>query len=379
MKLGPKMGRAYDRARVATHRRAPTLVAGHTASFIELPQGRIRYITAGWSPGGAGERPATKAAIGGPEPIICQRPVVVLAPDPPNGLEHLGPLIDAVAEHHPVLAFEPPGFGWSKPSPDFDGSLIASARLVHDLFDRLGVESAIVAFPCLMGFVAIEAAARDPVRIRACMLSQTPSWEAAQRWVDRVDRGGRLRRPVTGQLALHAAEGRIIDHWYAVAEPDDARRESYLDIARRRRKNGAMFGLASALQGIFSSPGPFVGMHLHPTTVVLWGVEDRTYPEQDADSILLDLPGATVIPLEDAGHFPELTHPEIFLRAIDGIVRELGLRPSGVDARRAQPESLPAAERDAGPARSHIHAADQGFAIDLVPRPERPEHDDRAE
>lgn len=295
-------GLAYDRRRSRASGDPPPLPDGTETPMTKTSAGDVRTLVV-------------------PKPDAPRRagnPTVVIVPDPPHGIEHVMPLVERLRADHQVLVFEAPGFGWSTAADDFDWSVPALARCFGDVLDAHDVRHAILVAPCIVGFPALRAAAHDPVRIRGVLLEQTPDWSGARAWLDRVDARGMLRRPVIGQWVVAAAERKIVHGWYRTAEPDEAQRVRYEGLADRRQDAGGVFCLASALQAL-EGPDPLHVLPHTPPTVVLWGLDDRSYPEHEVDRVLARWPDAAVIPLEDAGHFPGLSHPDVFVEAIRGL------------------------------------------------------------
>src|SRR6185369_3517251 len=80
-------------------------------------------------------------------------PTNVLAPDPPNVIEHLAAVAEALAVRHRVVCLELPGFGFSVAPTDFDFSVAANSRLIGALLDELDLGPYALALPCLAGAI----------------------------------------------------------------------------------------------------------------------------------------------------------------------------------------------------------------------------------
>lgn len=57
---------------------------------------------------------------------------------PPNTIEHLQPLIDDLVRDHRVVAFDLPGFGFSRAKPGYRFSIDPGAETIIELLEHLG-------------------------------------------------------------------------------------------------------------------------------------------------------------------------------------------------------------------------------------------------
>jgi pimeloyl-ACP methyl ester carboxylesterase len=239
-------------------------------------------------------------------------PTIVLAPDPPNVIEHLGDLVEVLSAHHGVVCVELPGFGFSA-GPDI--SLAGQAEILGALLDKLGLAPYALALPCGAGLVSAMVAASRPAQISHVIGVQSPGLVGMQQWAQRVDRRRLLRRDGIGQALVLTTRRRVARAWYDVAVANPARRTSFIDQANRAFDAGATFPLASALQAIehASAPPPIV-----QPTLLVWGARDPTHRTTSRDELR---PGAPVVTLDNAGHFPELEDVAGFCAAVVGFLR----------------------------------------------------------
>jgi pimeloyl-ACP methyl ester carboxylesterase len=247
-------------------------------------------------------------------------PTIVLAPDPPNVIEHLRELADTLSDHHRVVCVEMPGFGFSTAPAGFDFSVDQNTRILAELLEVLGYAPYALALPCLAGLVGATVAARHSGLVSHFIGVQTPGLEGARRWVRRVDRRGVLRRDGLGQAVVLATRRRLVEAWFDVALADASRRGVFVTETLAAYAEGATYPLASALQGVwrmktFTSP-------TQPMLLV-WGGSDRTHRGTSRDELRR---GASVVTLESAGHFPDLEDVPGFSSAVTTFLRET--RPS---------------------------------------------------
>jgi pimeloyl-ACP methyl ester carboxylesterase len=244
----------------------------------------------------------------------------VLTPDPPNVLEHHETALGSIAQRGRAVGLELPGFGHSRPSPSFRFSVDENADVILEALEKLEIERAVLVFSCIAGLIALEAARRAPERIAAVVLAQTPSFDDALAWSERVDFGGLIGTPVVGQLLVRALRKPLARSWYQAALPKGANVEPYLRPALEAYSQGADYCLASALQAIRRS---LPAKDPIPVPVLeIWGDADRTHRPSDPSGALALAPRHKLVIFEGAGHFPDLEQPERFEKEVFDFIRD---------------------------------------------------------
>lgn len=238
-------------------------------------------------------------------------PTIVLAPDPPNVIEHLAPLVAALAPRHRVLCLELPGFGFSTAT----GTAIAErAAIVGALLVELGLAPYALALPCGAGLISAELATTHAALVSHVIGVQSPGLAGLRQWAQRIDRRNILRRDGIGQAIVLATRRRTARSWYDVAVADPASRAGFVATANHAFDRGATFPLASALQA-------FARAHATPPiiqpTLLVWGARDPTHRKTLRDELC---PGAQVVTLSSAGHFPELEDVAGFCAAVTAFI-----------------------------------------------------------
>lgn len=253
---------------------------------VEIPQGKVRLRDTG----GAG-------------------PVLVLAVDPPNILEQYGPLLVALKPRLRVVAFEPVGFGHSKPARPARLDPDAQAEAVIALLDKLALRDVALALPCVGFFVALRVAQRRPDLVARLVALQAPAWDDALRWIQRVDRRGVLRAPLVGPAVGYVRAPEIARKWYEAALPTRESGAAFGRLAVESFDHGARFPLSQAFRALErAAPPPATDL----PTLAVWGARDRTHARSDPAGLRAHAPRAEVHVFEDAGHFPELEQPRRF-------------------------------------------------------------------
>ena len=269
-------------------------------------------------PPAEGRGPYSFVKAGGAALRVCEQGAgslaLVLAPDPPNVLEHHQATLSSLAGRVRTIGIELPGFGHSRPASSFRFSIEENVDVLLEALHRMGVQRAVLMFPCLAGLIALEAARRAPDRVAGVVLSQTPSFEDALAWAARVDFRGLIGTPIVGQLLVRALRQPLAKSWYRAALPKGADATPYLDRALHAYAHGADYSLASALQAIRRGAVPVDPVEV--PVLSIWGGADRTHRPTDPGQALALAPRSRLVVFEDAAHFPDLERPERFEREV---------------------------------------------------------------
>jgi len=218
------------------------------------------------------------------------------------------PLIDALAEHHLVLAPDLPGHGLSDAPRDAAAyAWPALTRHLARLLDALDAPHAHVLGFSLGGRVALQLAARRPERVRTvCTIGSRCVWS------DLTERHARR----TKDAALAAR----IETEGMRAFVSDERHGADDDALAAAAPRAGTHGLALALRGLGAADQPDVGAALAVSAVpllLLAGANDLG-PLAAAQALAAELPAARAVAIAGAGHRAHLerTH-EVARLALD--------------------------------------------------------------
>lgn len=245
-------------------------------------------------------------------------PVVLMAPDGPNVIEHHAEVIDRLAPHARVVCFDMPGFGFSAPRASYGHRLEEGSAVIFAVMDALDVREAALAFSCANGFYAIAAAKQAPTRIRRLLLAQTPGFSAMPAWTKR-NVPVPIQVPVVGQVLNRAARRKLAHTWYGMAMPDKPQREEFRRTAAAALDHGACFCFAGVVQGLARAQADALAGVKAPATL-LWGDADRSHKYTRAESLHELLPHAQIRHLPDCGHFPDLEQPRAYAELALGAI-----------------------------------------------------------
>jgi pimeloyl-ACP methyl ester carboxylesterase len=182
-----------------------------------------------------------------------------------------------------------------------------------ELFDRLGLSSAVVVGHSFGGMLACEIAATTPGYVdRLVLIDPLGLWRD-----DRTVKNWMILSDEARREALFAdPNGDAPGRFFALPEEAQARAEAQ-----------AAFIWSQACTGKFVWPIPDMGLrkHLHRVaapTLIVWGKEDAVISSAYADDFAAGIAGARVELIECTGHLPHLEQPA----AVAGLVREFAAK-----------------------------------------------------
>ena len=233
-------------------------------------------------------------------------PLVLLHPFPLDR-SSWGPLLEALAKDHRVIAPDLRGFGESTPftkSPSVD----TAASDVAALLDELGItEPAIVAGISMGGYVALAFARRHPRRLRALVLCDTRA--------EADDAAGRAAREQTIALVREKGVGALVEKMLPKLV-----RDAGSDLAaeiRRIASSQPAAAVADALRMMRDRPDSTPGLaSITVPTLVVVGAEDAITPPPLSEKLASSIPGARLETIADAAHLAPFEKPEEFARLL---------------------------------------------------------------
>jgi pimeloyl-ACP methyl ester carboxylesterase len=218
----------------------------------------------------------------------------------------------------PAIALDLPGFGRSeRPPPEsFDYSMAGYARFVGRFLERMGIgEYSLVVHD--WGGVALITAQRDPGRLRRLAILNSVPLLPGYRW-HRVARLWRTRW--VGEASTRLWSRRLADLALREARGDWSRFDpAFVDLIWDHLDEGTFRAVLrlyrSAPEEALDAAGRDLGSIGCPTLVV-WGLKDRYIPARFGRDYAARIPGAELLELPEAGHWPWRDEPAIIDRVI---------------------------------------------------------------
>jgi pimeloyl-ACP methyl ester carboxylesterase len=221
-----------------------------------------------------------------------------------EALETEAPFLDELAKKYELLIPSPPGFGRSE-RPDWITSLDDISYIYLDLVEQLGIKKVPVIGFSFGGWIAAEMATKDDSFISKLVLVGPLG----------IKVGGPTDRDIADIWSLPPGEV-MRRKWH---DPEKGKRdfpsmpEEKLTIIARNVESLARFCWDPYMHN------PKLKRRLHRIqvpTLLIWGENDGivapAYGKAYADLI----PGATLKTIANAGHYPHLEQPQIFMQHI---------------------------------------------------------------
>lgn len=228
--------------------------------------------------------------------------------------------------HYRVIRFDMPPMGLSGSISDAAKTTLPGPdALMNGLLDRLRVTQPIVAIGVSSGgTMAYYLAGNHPERVRAIVLSNTPS--------DPVDTSALVNPPdLVAAVAREKATGMRDPDWYRayfrslygdparITEPQIARN---YDMGRRVKEANLLH--LFALAGNVDETRARLAKVRAPT-LLIWGMRDNVLPWAAAKALREHLTGvqASVVALDDVGHYPPIEAPDRFAAIVETYLRSV--------------------------------------------------------
>jgi pimeloyl-ACP methyl ester carboxylesterase len=249
-----------------------------------------------------------------------------------------GPQLEGLGSAARVIAPDLPGHGpLAGPGRQ---SVAAYAAWVEAFLDALGLDRIVLGGHSMGGAIAQALALGRPGRLRGLVL---------------VGTGARLRvlARILALLGERPPEGRSLIQGLSYAPAAPAERVAVAD--RVLGETAPLVTLGDYLAcDRFDAIGRVDAIRV-PTLVVA-GLEDRLTPPRFARYLAGTIPGARLVEVAAAGHFPQLEAPAVVSEAIRDFLASLQ-REEAAPAALAAPAPVPVAGRDADPGAGPMRGA----------------------
>ena len=219
---------------------------------------------------------------------------------------------------HRCIAWNQPGYGDAPMVEPYDLAGVAGA--LEALIDRVGGEPVVLVGHSMGGFVAQEAWARFPHKIRALALCFTSASFGGG--------SGEFARQFVAQRILPLEQGRSMGEIATALMPTMAGRRSDPEgLALAQRIMSAVppdtYRRAVALLTTFDQRARLPGITV-PTLLVA-GSDDRTAPAATMARMAQKIPGAEFVVLEGCGHLGPMDQPEAFNATLLSFLQRIAL------------------------------------------------------
>jgi pimeloyl-ACP methyl ester carboxylesterase len=282
-------------------------------SLFRLPGGkpprmRVRRVSAG------SQKLSTLTTGNGPEHVVLLHG---LGADKSSFF----PTINDLSRDYTVHAVDLPGFGdSSKPAAaPYDAPWMA--RRVRDLLDALEIDRAHFVGNSMGGRVAVEMGLLHPERVKSLsLLAPALAWRRRRTFLPLV----RLLRPELAFLPHRMLVPIVREQARQLfADPDTVGADKVelisQEFCRQYRSRNARIAFYAAARNIyldepFGNDGMWTRLaqlaELTPSTLFIWGRQDKLVPAGFAPHCVEALPGVRSEVFEDCGHVPQIERPD---------------------------------------------------------------------
>ena len=232
------------------------------------------------------------------------RPLLVLHGASDGG--HWWPATTELAARHDVIVPEHPGYGASD-MPAWLDTISDLANFYLDLLDQLDLARVDLVGFDLGGWIAAELAARNTRRLASLTLVGASGIHVAG--VAQVD------------PFLRTDEQRIRDLFHDPARAD----EMVKRLLRPELEDSNLRNQTTTARLIWQPRGydPHLAKWLHRIdvpTLLVWGANDRLYPQDYALAWKKLIPGAQLVVIPECGHLPHVEQPQAFVAALENFL-----------------------------------------------------------
>lgn len=215
------------------------------------------------------------------------------------------PVRDELSRSFTVITPDLPGFGASDPLDE--PSLSANVRLLKDLLDSRGADRAVVVGNSFSAAIAIEFASSFPERTRHLVLVNGTNLPMIPGFIRKLISIPAMEKRFRGFMRNFTYSDKAL----AKAFPDPAKLPpGFFDRIRRNEEKQSKNVFNTFINQTKPQTPPSV-----PTTVI-WGTGDRLTTMKQADILRKWLGNANFVPIDGAGHMPQVERPGEFVEAI---------------------------------------------------------------
>jgi pimeloyl-ACP methyl ester carboxylesterase len=240
-------------------------------------------------------------------------------------------VIDQLSQFGTVIAFDRPGFGLSEHPITWQGqnpySSEAQVELVLKLLDHFGVQQAILVGNSAGGTISLQVALEHPERVSALILVDPAIYNSGgvPQWVKPILGTPQMRHlgPLISRQILKRGRDLIKFAWHNPALLPKDMLENYQKPFQVENWDRALweFTLASQAKGLNDRLD-----ELNLPVLVITGDDDRIVPTKHSIRLAREIPNASLVVIDDAGHLPHEEQPQMFMEAVTSYLKKIQLQ-----------------------------------------------------
>lgn len=222
--------------------------------------------------------------------------------------------VEPFAQTHQVVIVNLPGHGPSAHPEDRDYTIDAFAGDLALVFDQLSLKDAVLVGLSMGGTISQCFTFKHAERLKGLVLvGATPHGLGPDVQVSNVLKA-------IDELGVEQASQRVIERSFGPRASEDL-----VEFAKREVIQTPEFVAKRAIVSLNEADSRNELKKISLPTLVVCGKEDRITPPAQSQELAQGIPGARLVLIDDAGHFPMLEAPEAFnneLRQfVDGLAR----------------------------------------------------------
>jgi len=214
-----------------------------------------------------------------------------------------------------IIRMDVPGFGITGPVRKELYERDNAVKFLDDFVNALGLDRFFLVGNSLGGYIAWNYAIDHADRVEKLILIDPLSYNQKMPWILRF-----ASNPFISPLARYMMPKFIIDRSVTQVYGDKTKvtgkvKETYFDMAMREGNKGSYTMVFKVFKEKVNKEVISRGINLiKPPTLMMWGTKDEWIPFEYFYNWKTDLPNATYISYEGAGHVPMEEIPEISAR-----------------------------------------------------------------
>ncbi|WP_341645622.1 alpha/beta fold hydrolase [Thauera sp. SDU_THAU2] len=217
--------------------------------------------------------------------------------------------VDVFSAERRVVLINLPGHGVSPAPQGRSYSIDAFVQDIEQVFEALDIDQAILVGLSMGGTVAQQFALRNPQRLKALVLvGATPHGLGADVKAENVLAGIR-------ELGVAQASQLVIERSFGSRAPAEL-----IDFGKQEVVQTPEHVAIEAIESLNRADSRARLGEIQVPTLVVCGVEDQITPPSESRQLAAGIPGAELVLVEGAAHFPMLECPEEFNLALGNFI-----------------------------------------------------------
>lgn len=249
----------------------------------------------------------------------CGLPLVLVHPLPASSFIYRN-FIPVLKHHFRCIAFDAPGFGFSKAAADFEQSPKGHARVIQQILSQLDLQDTILYLHDTLGAAGLWAALEEQQRIKGLIIGTTFAWSLdeypeVKRFLNMV------AQTIPGSLILqimmtgYFRNARFKHKGVWTPAEKEAYRERFKGTQRRNMQQ--LFRNVLADSDFYDALWQRLPELGDRPTFFPWGTEDLVFDTDWLERFETMFPNHQTLVIDGAHHFPQEHAPQVI---VDGII-----------------------------------------------------------